>query len=147
MSEIVEFRMHDTRGGTVGLDDLLALVPENNWVWSVLDFDGMGQGPDGLGYEEFRQKTASSPQGYVMSWAQIREFAAGVRQCFDLLLVAARERRGLDPERLAAGDFGGCLLVLTASDSTWWTVEIDADTAGAAVLAARLRASYGVETE
>ncbi|MFK0155157.1 hypothetical protein ACIQVK_24135 [Streptomyces sp. NPDC090493] len=146
MSELVEFRMHDAEGGTVGLDSLLALVPENKWVWSVLDFDGIGQGVDGLGYAEFRQKMASSSQGYVMSWAQVREFATGVGQFFDLLLVAARERRLLDPERFAAGDFAGCPLVLTASDSTWWTVEIDTDTEGAADLAAGFRARFGVET-
>ncbi|WP_200308097.1 hypothetical protein [Streptomyces adelaidensis] len=146
MSELVEFRMHDTEGGRVGLDSLLSLVPDNNWVWSVLDFDGIVQGVAGLEYAEFRQKIASSSQGYVMSWAQVREFATGVRQCFDLLLVAAGEHRLLDPERFAAGDFAGCPLVLTASDSTWWRVEIDADTEGASVLAARLRARYRVET-
>ncbi|MFF7469508.1 hypothetical protein [Streptomyces sp. NPDC008092] len=145
MSEVVEFRMHDAEGGVIGLDSLLALVPDNEWVWSVLDFDGIGQGPAGLGYAEFRQRTAASSQGYVMSWAQVREFATGVRQFFDLQLVAARERRLLDRERFAAGDFAGCPLVLTASDSTWWTVEIDADTEGASVLAAGLRARYGAE--
>ncbi|QES25568.1 hypothetical protein DEJ47_03035 [Streptomyces venezuelae] len=141
----MEFRMHDTEGGIVGLDNLLALVPDNNWVWSVLDFDGICQGAAGLGYVEIREKVASSPQGYVMSWTQVREFAAGVRQFFDLLLVAAREQRLFDPKRLAAGDFAGCCMVLTASDSTWWSVEIDASTDGASVLAAGLRARYGVE--
>ncbi|WP_405614195.1 hypothetical protein [Streptomyces sp. NBC_00076] len=146
MRDIVEFRMHDAEGEIVGLDSLLALVPDNNWIWSVLDFDGIGQGAAGLGYAEFRQKVGSSPQGYVMSWGQVREFAAGVRQCFDLLLVAARDRRLLDPERFAVGDFTGCLMVLAASDSTWWTVEIDADTDGASGLAAELRAHYRVDT-
>ncbi|MFB7739719.1 hypothetical protein ACFC08_36305 [Streptomyces sp. NPDC056112] len=138
--------MHDTEGGIVGLDSLLSLVPDNNWVWSVLDFDGIGQGAAGLGYAEFRQKVGSLPQGYVMSWAQVREFAAGIRQCFDLLLVAVRDHSLLDPERFAADDFAGCSLVLTASDSTWWTVEIDADTERASALAAKLRARYRVET-
>ncbi|GAA4019529.1 hypothetical protein [Streptomyces plumbiresistens] len=147
MREVVEFRMHDTKGEIVGLDSLLALVPDNNWTWSVLEFDGIGQGAGSLGYAEFREKVGSSPQGYVMSWAQVREFAAGVRQCFDLLLVAARDRRLLDPERFAAGDFTGCLMVLTASDSTWWTVEIDADIDGASGLATGLRTHYGVNTE
>jgi hypothetical protein len=142
MSELVEFRMHDTDGGTVGLDDLVSLIPDNGWVWSVLDFDGIVQGVTGREYAELQQKMASSLQGYVMTWAQVRDFAAGVRQCFDLLLVAAEEHRLLDPDRFAAGDFTGCSLVLTAGDSTWWTVEIDADTEGASVLAARLRARY-----
>jgi hypothetical protein len=145
MSELVEFRMHDGQGGIVGLDSLLTLIPDNDWAWSVLDFDGIGHGPAGLGYAEFRDKVNSSPQGYVMSWGQVREFAAGVRQCFDLLLVAARDRRLLDPERFAADDFAGCLLVLTASDSTWWAVEIEADTEATSGLAAGLRARYGAE--
>lgn len=145
MSELVEFRMHDAEGKIVGLENLLAQIPDNNWVWSVLEFDGIGQGVAGLGYAEFRQKVGSSPQGYIMSWAQVRDFAASVRQCFDLLLVAAKDRRLLDPERLDAGDFAGCPLVLTASDSTWWTVEIDADIEEVSALATGLRARYGVE--
>ncbi|MFK0170334.1 hypothetical protein ACIQU5_16150 [Streptomyces sp. NPDC090306] len=146
MSEILEFRMHDPERGVVGLGSLLSLIPDNDWVWSMLEFDGMLQGVTGLEYSESGQKVASSPQGYVMSGAQVREFATGVRQCFDLLLVAAGERHLLDPERFAAGDFTGFPLFLTVSDSTWWTVEIGADTEGASVLAARFRARHGVET-
>ncbi|WAL93856.1 hypothetical protein [Streptomyces sp. Je 1-369] len=46
------------------------------------------------------------------------------------VLVAAGEHRLLGSERFAAGDFAGFPLVLTASDSTWWAVEIDADRRG-----------------
>ncbi|MEV0452219.1 hypothetical protein [Streptomyces sp. NPDC050600] len=141
----MEFRMHETTGGMVELETLLALVPDNGWEWSVLEFDGIMQGVAALDYAELRQKVASSSRGYVMSWSQVREFASGVRQCFDLLLVAAEEHRLLDPERFAAGDFAGCPVVLTASDSTWWTVEIDADNERASALAAGLRARYRVE--
>ncbi|MFJ7906788.1 hypothetical protein [Kitasatospora sp. NPDC096204] len=137
--------MHDADGRIVGLDSLLALVPDNNWVWSVLEFDGIVRGEFGLGYAEVRDKVNSSPEGYVMSWPQVQEFATGVRQCFDLLLVAERCPRLVDPERFAADDFGACPLVLTASDSTWWTVEVDADTEEASGLAAELRARYEVE--
>lgn len=132
-------------GGVVGLDHLVSLVPANDWVWSVLDFDGIGHGPSSLGYADFREAVSSSQQGYVMSWRQVQEFAAGVQQCFDLLLVAARDRSLLDPERFAASDFSGCPVVLAASDSTWWVVEIDANVEEVSGLPARLRARYGDE--
>ncbi|WMD08902.1 hypothetical protein [Streptomyces sp. FXY-T5] len=124
MSKRLEFRMQDAQGGVIGLDGLLSLVGDNNWVWSVLDFDGVGNGPSGLTCAEFRDTVGSLPQGYVMSWPQLREFAAGVQQCFDLLLVAASDRRLLKPDRLAVDDFSDCLIALTADDSTWWTVEV-----------------------
>ncbi|MFD5947304.1 hypothetical protein ACFWAZ_34010 [Streptomyces collinus] len=143
MSEQVEFRMQNGQEGMVGLDSLLSLVPDNDWVWSVLDFDGIGTGPSGLGYAEFRDRVHSLPQGYVMSWPQVREFAAGVQQCFDLLLVAASNRRSLEPERLAVDDYSECLIVFTASDSTWWSVEVTTETEGTADLLGSLRARFG----
>jgi hypothetical protein len=143
MSVRVEFRMQDGQRGVVGLGSLLSLVGDNDWVWSVLDFDGIGTGPSGLGYAEFRGRVHSLPQGYVMSWPQVREFAAGLQECFDLLLVAASDRRSLDPERLAADDFSKCLIVLTASDSTWWSVEVITETELTTDFMESIRARYG----
>ncbi|MBN0046819.1 hypothetical protein JS756_22445 [Streptomyces actuosus] len=143
MSELVEFQMHDGRGGTVGLADLLTLVPGNDWVWSILDFDGIGNVPTGLGFEEFRAEVRASPQGYVMSWGQLRQFAVGVRQCFDLLLVAAEDRSRLAPERWAVDDdFAECLVVFEAVDSGSWEVIVEAGVEEAFGLAAELRARY-----
>ncbi len=45
--------MHDGQGGLVGLSDVLALVPHNDWLWSILDFDGIGRVPGGLDHHEF----------------------------------------------------------------------------------------------
>ncbi|MFJ9459739.1 hypothetical protein ACIRST_32275 [Kitasatospora sp. NPDC101447] len=140
--------MHGTEGGIVGLEELLSLVPGSEWSWLILEFDGIMLGPSaGSSYAELREKLKSSPQGCVMSWAQVREFASGVRQFFDLLLVAARDRRQLDSERLAAEDYAGLPLVLTASDSTWWTVEVDDETETECGLAEKIRIRYGAKAE
>ncbi|AOS65475.1 hypothetical protein [Actinoalloteichus hymeniacidonis] len=143
MSAAVEFQMHRIGGEIVNLASLLDMVPDNDWVWSVLEFDGLGQVPADLGYEEFRETVLSSPQGYVMSWRELRAFAAGVRQCFDLTLVAVRDRRVLDSDRFAANDFRACAAVLTASDSTYWSVEADAEFERTCQLVARVRSRYG----
>ncbi|MGW0120203.1 hypothetical protein [Streptomyces sp. NPDC003327] len=121
------------------------MIPDNDWMWSVLEFGGIVQGNSGMEYSDIRQRVDSSPHGYVMSWEQVRKFAAGVRQCFDLLLVAVSDRPKLNPELFAAGDFAECFMMLSASDGTWWTVEIRAETDQGAALAAGLRASHGVE--
>ncbi|WP_284581951.1 hypothetical protein [Streptomyces sp. 2P-4] len=143
MNGILEFQMQDAEGGMIGFDSVLAWVPDNGWVWSVLEFDGILQAMAGLGYREFLQRVASSPQGCVMSWDQLQDFAASVQQCFDLLLVAVKDRCLLDPGKFAAGDFAECLLVLTASDSTWWTVRIDPAVEEVSALAVRLQSEYG----
>jgi hypothetical protein len=122
MSAFVEFPMYPSPGRMVGLAELLALVPDNDWVWSVLDFDGIGAVPDGLGFEEFGRLVLTSPVGYPLSWEHVRAFAAGLDQCWDLLLVAVEDRAHLSPERLAASDFGGCLVVFEAIDSGTWEV-------------------------
>lgn len=142
VSKRMEFRMQDGQGAVIGLDSLLSLVGENQWVWSVLEFDGIGTALPGLGYAEIRDRAHSCPQGYVMSWPQVREFAARVQQCFDLLLVAATDRRALDAQRLAAGDFSECLMVLAAGDSTWWSVEVLTETEVTTGIMERVRARY-----
>lgn len=60
MSAPAEFGMHDGRGGLAGLPELLALVPDNDWAWSTLDVDGIGNFP-GPGVEEFRDEVLASP--------------------------------------------------------------------------------------
>lgn len=146
MSELVKFRMHDGQGGVVGLVDVLALVPDDDWVWSILDFDGIGRVPGGLEYHEFRDKVLALPEGYVMSRGQLQDFAAGVRQFFDLLVVAVNKRDDLSPERFAADDFGDCLMTIEAIDSGSWEVGIDDEVEGSSGLAVRLRARFGGET-
>ncbi|MFE7186432.1 hypothetical protein [Streptomyces erythrochromogenes] len=143
MSEFFEFPMQDDKGGVLHLDDLLSLVPDNDWTWSVLEFDGIGHGPAGQGYAAFREKVNASPQGYVMSWPEVAEFSAGIRQYFDLILVAVSNRDLLSAERLEAQDFGQCLVVFTAGDSAWWAVQVDEVVEAASGLVAGLRARYG----
>ncbi|MCX2181340.1 hypothetical protein KV205_12475 [Streptomyces sp. SKN60] len=75
----------------------------------------------------------------------MRQFAAGVQQFFDLLLVAAEDRGHLSPERLAVDDFEGCLLVLEAIDSGSWEVTVGENAEARSGLASRVRARYGAE--
>ncbi|MET8619505.1 hypothetical protein [Streptomyces albidoflavus] len=74
-------------------------------MWSIPDVDGTGRLPDGLGHQEFREKVYSLAEGCVMSWSGVREFAAEIGQCFDLLVV---------------DDLGDRLVTLAAVDSGSW---------------------------
>jgi hypothetical protein len=137
--------MHDGQGGIVGLADVLAVIPENDWVWSILDFDGVGRVPGGLDYHEFRDRVLATHEGYVMSWSELQDFAAGIRQFFDLLAVAVKERDGLSADRFAVDDFGGCLMTLAAIDSGSWEVVVGDDIDAGSRLAEELRACFGGE--
>jgi hypothetical protein len=37
------------------LIDMLEKVPPNDWIWSVLEFDGIGSAPDGLRMADFEE--------------------------------------------------------------------------------------------
>ncbi|WP_203721346.1 hypothetical protein [Streptomyces coelicoflavus] len=145
MSKLVKFRMHDGQGGISGLADVLALISENDWVWSILDFDGVGRVPGGLEYHEFRDKLLATREGYVMSWSQLQSFAGGIRQCFDLLAVAVKERDDLSPDRFAVDDFGGCLMTLSAIDSGSWEVVVGDDIDVDSSLTEKFRARFAGE--
>ncbi|MEU8544833.1 hypothetical protein AB0C52_33355 [Streptomyces sp. NPDC048717] len=141
----MKFTMRRGPGRTVVLAELLALVPDNDWAWSLLEYDGVGSFPDGLTYQEFQDLLLAVPEGLPMTWERVRAFAAGLDQCWDLILVAAGDRARLAPDRLAALDFGGCLVVFEAIDSGSWEVTIADGAEGMSGLVATLRDRYGAE--
>jgi hypothetical protein len=104
----------------IGLTDVLAGVPENDWDWRLWDLYGIGQAPDNMPMPEFERVVREAPHGLILTWADLLDFAAGVDQIYDCLLTAARPGHAPTAEEVMAEDYRRLLVVISAEDSTYW---------------------------
>ncbi|MFK0253444.1 hypothetical protein [Streptomyces sp. NPDC090445] len=119
------FPMWDGQDGQrrkTGLAEVLTRVPDNTWTWLLLDWDGVGEPPGGLDFEDFRELVLASPTGVPMTWAEVRAFAAQQQDVNDVLLVAVDAAADADPQRFAQDDFTGCRYFVEGFDSGTWTM-------------------------
>ncbi|WP_052451349.1 hypothetical protein [Pseudomonas batumici] len=114
-----------TDGAVLLLKDLLEIIPDNDWVWSVLEFQGVGCAPDGLSMDEYEDFLFSQERGDIMTWGQLLEFAQLMEQTFNCLVVAvntvAEIIKPSDVEIVPET----YVLAIEAFDSTHWTLWSD----------------------
>jgi hypothetical protein len=120
--KFTEFPMHQELGGTIQLINLLGKLPENTWIWSILEFYGVGVPPSGMTMAEFEKAARSIPGGYCFSWPDLKAFARHLDQTYDCLIVAVESKNDLAPIELNANKFDRCQIVLQALDSTKWSI-------------------------
>ncbi|MYS87867.1 hypothetical protein [Embleya scabrispora] len=109
-------------GFHIRLAELIEVVPDNDWQWSVLECIGIGTMPWEMRSGRVGERVLASHVGFLMSWHELREFADGLEWTEELLVVAAESLERLDPEQLGVDDFTGCLMTLEAVANTTWTV-------------------------
>lgn len=122
MTNTLTFPAFRNNGVPVQLAEVLAVIPENNLVWSILEFDGIGEAPNNLTMDEFEQLVRKRPGGLVMSWSQLRDFSERISQTIDCVVVGARSDRDILSARRAGDYLSSCEVVLEMFDSTEWTV-------------------------
>lgn len=109
-------------GMAVQLAEVLAAIPENDLVWSILEFNGMGAIPDSLSMDEFEELVRRKPGGLIMSWSELKKLASGIYQTIDCIIVGAKTERDILNAHKAGDDFSSCEVLLNAFDSTEWSV-------------------------
>lgn len=112
-------------GVAIQLHTLLALVEENDWTWSVLEFEGVGQAPYNLWMSDFEDMLIESKKGAIMSWCEINKFATNIEQTYWCIVIATLSAdeivKPTGPEFVP----NNCLFAFEAFDSTEWTVWSD----------------------
>ncbi|MET7464524.1 hypothetical protein [Nonomuraea sp. NPDC005501] len=127
--------MHRLSGGTVELHQVLGVLPENTWTWSVFDLWAVGVAPRGMAMPSFEDLIRTSNTGCPMTWHELTDIASRLDQVHDCLIVAADTPHALSwplPER------SELLVVIEAVDSGRWEVEISERLDGADVMRERL---------
>jgi hypothetical protein len=113
-------KMFREDGTLVQLIDFLKQLPENDWVWSFLEFDGIGIAPNNLSMNEFEELIRADATGFKMNWHELLQFAESIQQTINCLLVAVKEINDLQAAELDADNFSSCEIVIQAFDSTEW---------------------------
>lgn len=119
---MLEVPMYRADGTRIQLADLLAKVPENGWVWSIIEFDGVGEIPSGESIVDFQKKLLEQPRGLLLKWSELLRFSGSIEYTIDCLIVAVSSSEKLDIVKLLADNFLGCEVVLRAIDSTEWVL-------------------------
>ncbi|WP_311567541.1 hypothetical protein [Photobacterium arenosum] len=122
MMKTLTFPAFRKNGMAVQLAEVLAVIPENDLVWSVIDFNGMGEAPDNLSMDDFEELIRSKPGGLMMSWSELKKLSNGFSQTIDCIIVGAETDRDILNAHKAGDDFSSCEVILNAFDSTEWSV-------------------------
>ena len=122
MMKALTFPAFRNNGIAVRLADVLAVIPENELVWSILEFNGMGEAPGNLSMDDFEEQVRRKPGGLMMSWSALKEISVGFHQTIDCIVVGAKTEQDILNAQMAGDDFSSCEIVLNAFDSTEWSV-------------------------
>lgn len=119
--DTVKFPVSRSDGVLVQLTDVLAMVPDNDWTWSIIEFDGIGRPPDGLSMDAFEKTIRESPAGFTMSWSGVETFSQGLIQTIDSIIVAVENEEKI--QKIKGGTlFSLCEIVIDVFDSTEWSL-------------------------
>jgi hypothetical protein len=109
-------------GSVLQLADILSAIPENDWIWAILDFYGVGAVPNKLPIEDFENRVRSAPQGILMPWSELKKFANSLHQTYDCLIIAAKSSQDISSDKSVKENFSKCEVVVEAFDCTEWSV-------------------------
>ena len=107
------------------LTELLSKIPnDNNWVWSIKFFYGIGVSPNGMDMPDFEKLVLDTPEGYIISWQELNNFAINLKDIWDLVLVAVKDKNDIKPQEIKKENFSSCILVIEYFDSTEYSLYI-----------------------
>ncbi|POM10654.1 hypothetical protein CUU62_23600 [Pseudomonas sp. WP001] len=115
-----EVPMYRQNGSRIELQDLLRKVPVNDWIWLIIEFDGVANLPNDESIDGFQNRIRYLPKGLVQTWEDILRFSQCIDYVVDCLIVAVSCIEEVDVERLLNDEFQDCVIFIRAIDSTDW---------------------------
>lgn len=122
MMSFYTFPSFRDNGTLVQLNDFLRMIPENDYIWKIIFFEGIGTAPENLRMEEFEALVEAKPDGYSMTWSEIQIFACSLEQTIDCLIVAGKTDPKIIGDKLMKESFIDSEIIIEAFDSTEWAV-------------------------
>lgn len=120
--KFVTFSSFRRDNSVVQLIDILKLCPENNMVWNVLDYYGVGDAPNGMKtIDEFEALVASKKDGYLMSWKELIEFASSLRLTIECLIVGGKDKAAVSGDKTKKESFSNSEIIIKASEDKLWS--------------------------
>ncbi|WP_417432785.1 hypothetical protein [Kiloniella sp.] len=104
------------------LVELSSILPCEDYIWSILDFDGIGKTPNDETMPEFEKTVRNSITGYRLGWEKLSSFASTLIDTHDCLVVGAKSENDFVMNELNNDDFSRCEVVVDYHDSYLLTI-------------------------
>lgn len=106
----------------VGLSHILESVDSGPWLWKILEFSGVGSAPRNMSMPEFEALVSQCSDGYKLNWNELTEFAKGVEQTWNCLIVALDPSDSRSHRTLGEEDRCEAHLTIEGIDSSTWRI-------------------------
>ena len=117
-------------GKEIEMNDFLSVIPDNDWLWCILEFDGTEKPSYNIGFLSLDLSSHSSKNGVIVSWSDIKIISEAIDQMFNCLIVAAKSTAGLAGDKAEMESYTLCEIAIEAIDGGEWSVLVkDADIA------------------
>jgi hypothetical protein len=113
--------MHRGDGSVASLSEILSAFPDNDFVWTIVEFFGTGRAPAGMSMPDFEDEVRSTPAGVGMTWPEFRRFSADLDQTFDCDVMAFRAPGGV----VGQSEMDAAVAKISAFDSSEWEIAVD----------------------
>lgn len=122
MSSFITFPAFRSAGDALRLLDVLSMLPDNDLVWSMYEFHGVGEPPAGMTMDEFETMVSKAPGGVRFLWKELIRFANEIDQTIDCLLVGAETERILPETLQENSEFNDFEYVVRLFDCEEWSI-------------------------
>lgn len=107
-------------GVKITFSELLNRIPDNNWTWSLFEFEGIAISPYEMGIPEFEDLLANARYGVNFSWDELTRFGTTVSDIHSCVVAAVTHP--VEYSALAEGATAGVIVLIRIIDSTEWNV-------------------------
>ncbi|MEF2975830.1 hypothetical protein [Subtercola sp. YIM 133946] len=135
-------RMRTPGGIKLGLADVLASVPSNDWSWVILEFEGYTHESSSCDVQALADTALNHPGGVATTWREMVQLADELTDLNWLVAVAAASEVPGD-QLLRAEQYSGCSLVLSAFDGSEWEFTAPDDNPEGVAVLQSLRLRFG----
>ncbi|WP_281630328.1 hypothetical protein [Vibrio sp. St2] len=118
----VTFPVFRNDGRAIRLSEILSNIPYNDFVWSIIEFSGIGVAPDDLSMDDFEELIHGKSCGLIISWDNLKSLSEDFYQTFDCLIVGAKDIKNIQDFIEDESRINSCEVLLSVFDSTEWEV-------------------------
>lgn len=102
----------------ISLEIILKSIPDNNFMWNLLYFNGTGEVRNFSSILEFEEKVNSSLTGYIIKWNELKNISESVSQVYDCLIVAGNGIENIIGNKDSIDNFPSSSIIVDIFDST-----------------------------
>ncbi|MBI0552832.1 hypothetical protein [Pectobacterium parmentieri] len=104
------------------LNDLVKIIPDNNWIWYLYEIDGIGCALYDLSMPDFENLVLSEEYGLKMTWNEVKLLANSLDDIKTFFIVASSNL--LSYEDVDIDELTNCFAVINVFDSSHWEIKI-----------------------